>query len=113
MGLNNNGTEEALNHLASLIGYVSIHSEDPGSTGVNEISTRQPVTWKSASGTNLDNDGDIEFSVEAGSSVHSVGLWSLSTGGVFYGSRALPSPVTFSNQGKLTISDLDINIVAD
>lgn len=112
MALNANGTEAALNHVASLISHVSIHSADPGATGLNEIGTRQTVSWNPAAGTNLDNAGTVEFAVTSGQTIHSVGLWSAATGGTFYGFKALPAPESFGNDGTFTINDLDINITA-
>lgn len=111
MALNNTAKAAALNHLGTLITHVSIHDQAPGAEGTTgQVGGRQSVTWNTATGGNLDNQGTIVFSVDAGATVHSVGLWSAATGGTFYGSKALPSPEVFGNAGNFTINDLDINL---
>jgi hypothetical protein len=111
MSLNNTAKAAALNHLRTLITHVSIHSADPGAAGTaNQVGTRQAVTWNNATTGNLDNVGTIQFSVTAGTTVHSVGLWSAASGGTFYGARVLPSPEVFGNNGTFTINDLDVNL---
>jgi hypothetical protein len=110
MALNNTAKAAALNHLATLITHVSVHSSDPGAGGANQISTRQSVAWNTATGTNLDSNGTQVFDITAGQTVSHVGLWSASTSGTFYGAKALPAPETFSNAGTFTINDLDINL---
>ena len=110
-GLNETAKNNMLDHLGTLITHISIHSADPGATGLNEVAvTRQTISWNSATGSNLDSVGTQEFSVDADTTVHSVGLWSAVSGGTFYGSRALPAPETFSNAGTFTVNDLDIAV---
>ena len=110
-GLNNAAKEAALDHLGSLITHISIHNDDPGAGGTNELGvSRESISWNAASGGNLDSVGTQEFSVTSGTTIHSVGLWSAASGGDFYGSKALASPETFSNDGTFTVNDIDINI---
>lgn len=109
-GLNNAAINSALNHVGGLISHISIHSADPGSTGASEIGTRQAISWSSASNGNLNSVGTQDFAVTSGQTIHSVGFWSASTGGSFYGSKALSSPETYANAGTFTVNDLDINL---
>lgn len=109
-GLNDTGKNAALTHLGTLITHISIHSADPGTTGLNEIGTRQAISWNAAAAGNLDSVGTQEFAITAGQTVHSVGLWSALTVGTFYGSKALPVAETFANAGTFTVNDLDINL---
>jgi hypothetical protein len=113
MPLNNTAKNSALTHLGTLISHVSLHSADPGAGGASELGApvvRQSVTWNAAASANLDSSNTQVFSVGAGQVVAYVGLWSASTSGTFYGSRALAAPETFSNAGTFTVNDLDINL---
>lgn len=110
-GLNETAKNAALDHLGTLITHISVHDDDPGPSGDNELSvSREAISWNTAAGGNLDSIGNQDFTISGGDTVHSVGLWSASNGGTFYGSKALPVPETFANGGTFSVTDFDINI---
>lgn len=111
-GLNETAINSALDHVGTLITHITLHDADPGTTGLNELAgvTRQAITWDAAAAGNLNSSGTQQFSVGASDTVHSVGFWSASTAGTFYGSKALAAAETFANAGTFTVNDLDINI---
>lgn len=81
--------------------YQSQHNADPGNTGANEIAgtTRQPVTWATASGGTRDG-GDIPITVPAGETCTYVAYWDAATGGTFQFAKQLSAPV---GEGTATI----------
>lgn len=105
-----------LNHLASMAGYVSLHSAVPASAA-NELSgggyERQPVTWNSASGGAITAASKPEFMIPAGATIAAVGFWSAETGGVLYAYADVsdPQPETYVNAGRYLVeqSALDLN----
>lgn len=91
---------------------VSLHYDDPGTTGANEISTdtdyeRQSVTMKDASDGERRNDGDITFNISGGegdnSTVAWVGLWD-SGEGTFVG-KAKVTEESYGTDGTYTLLD--------
>jgi hypothetical protein len=67
--------------MAVLTAMVSVHTDDPGETGANEVASRKSVTFApDGAGTN------VVFDLEAGEYTH-VGLWS--TDGAWLGSTGL------------------------
>lgn len=110
------GLNPMLSGLAGVVGYVSLHTADPGATGTSEASggspayARKAITWTSPSSGAMSNTADIVFDVPAGTYTH-VGYWSASSAGTYYGSRACTSQ-TFSGQGTYTIAagDLDESV---
>lgn len=115
MGLNNTAKNAMLDELASLIGYGSLHSADPGTTGTDELAggspayAREALSWAAASGGSVGLSSSVEFDVEGGDTVSYVGLWSLETGGTFYGSDDVTDE-TFGGQGTYTITSGTISI---
>lgn len=113
MGLNNNGKNVALDAVAAVAVYASLHTADPGTTGTSEVSggspayARKAITWNAASGGNLDNNANPVFDVPAGTTITHFGLWSASSGGTFYGSGDITDE-TFAGQGTYTLNDADI-----
>lgn len=113
MPLNETAKNFMLDQLGSNIAYISLHSGDPGSTGVNELSggspayARKAVSWNAAASSNLDSNGTQVFDVPAGSTVAYIGYWSALTGGTFYGSGDVTDE-TYASQGVYTLSDSDI-----
>lgn len=89
-----NGQNVMLDALGAVAVFASLHddSADPGTTGAGEVSggspayIRKAIVWNAASGGSMDKDAvDPEFAVPAGTEVRYMGLFSLVTGGVFYG----------------------------
>lgn len=116
MGLTVAAKNLMLNALGAAVGYVSLHTGDPGSTGANEVVggspayARKAVTWNSASGADLDNNANPTFDIPAGTTITHYGLQSASSGGTFYGGDALSAPETFGGQGTYTLTDLDVTL---
>lgn len=116
MALSNTAKNLMLDELGSVAVYVSLHDDDPGSNGSNEISggspayARKSVTWNSAANGNLDSSNTPEFDVPASTTVTHFGLWSAATSGTYYGGGALSAPEAFAGQGKYTLTDLDVDL---
>lgn len=90
---------------------VSLHDDDPGETGDNEISgggyARQTITWNAPAAGNLDSSNIPEFDVPI-STVAWVGLWD---GGTFQARAALAAPVVFAAPGVFRLLDADATLV--
>ncbi len=116
MGLTVAAKNVMLDALGAVIGYVSLHTGDPGSNGANEVTggspayARKAVTWNAAASGNLDNNANPVFDVPAGTTITHYGLQSASSGGTFYGGDALSASETFGGQGTYTLTDLDITL---
>lgn len=103
-----NFTETSKNIMldALTVTYASLHSADPGSTGVNELTggdpayARKPCTINAASGGSRVLADDVTFDVPA-SSVFYVGFWS-AIAGTFRGSDIVPEEV-FTGQGQYIV----------
>lgn len=114
MPLNDNGKHVALNAIAGVAVFASLHTADPGTNGANEVTggspayARKAITWNAASGGALDNNANPVFDVPA-TTVAYVGLWSAVTAGTFYGSFDVTDEV-FAAQGTYTLSDADITL---
>lgn len=89
---------------------VSLHTDDPGATGTNEIAggtyARQPVTWGTPSGGMVTATADPEFDVPGGNWVRWCGLWD--AGGVWLAGILLDTQVEFPADGTYTISPLRV-----
>lgn len=113
MGLNTAAKNEMLDHLATVIGFVSAHSADPGADGANELSggtppyARQAVTWGPSVDGVLPSTNDPEFNVPAGATVAFVGFWTEATGGVFHGSGEVDAEV-YNGQGVYTTESITL-----
>jgi len=111
------GKNAMLNALGALAVYVSLHSADPGESGVNEISGGNPVyarkasTWNAAAAGSMDNSNAPVFDVPPATTVAFVGFWSALTTGIFYGAAAVTNEV-FTGQGTYTLTDADLNLNA-
>lgn len=116
MPYSSNGKNAMLDALAALAVFVSLHDDDPGDTGANEVTggtpayIRKAVTWESATCGMLDSSNAPVFDVPAGTTVKYVGFWSAETVGAFYGAADVTDEV-FAAQGTYTLTDavLDLN----
>jgi hypothetical protein len=114
-GFNDNGKNVMLNALGAVAVYASLHTADPGATGVNEVSggtpayARKSITWNAASAGNLDSSNAPVFDVPASTTVSFVGFWSAITAGTFYGSDDVTDEV-YGAQGTYTLTDADLSI---
>lgn len=115
MPLNDVSRNAMLNHLAGLIAFVSLHTDNPGTTGVNEVTggspayARKAITWNAAATSNLDNLANPTWDVPAGMTITHIGFWSAVSGGTFYGSADIVDEI-FAGQGTYTASDVDVNL---
>lgn len=84
------GYNSVCDGLAAVVGFISLHTGDPSTTGANESTggspayARKAVTWAAASGGTRANSAAITFDLPA-STVQHVGFWSAVTAGTFYG----------------------------
>lgn len=88
--------------------YVSLHTDDPGTTGANEVTGGTPAYARKGSAFTSGTGGSITgakvtFDVPA-VTVKYAGLWSAATGGTFLMGQPLPSNVTYSAQGQLDVT---------
>jgi hypothetical protein len=92
--------------------YLSLHTDDPGDTGANEVAggsyARQAITWQPASsGAKSINEAPV-FQVPSDTTIKFFGLWSASSGGSWRGGDPLPKDETFSGPGTYTGNSLTI-----
>lgn len=104
MSLSDDGRDVALDAVGAVGLFVSLHTADPGTTGTSEVTggspayARQACTWDTASGGSMALAAEETFDVPAGTVAY-FGVWSLSTGGTFYGGGALSDTEVFAAQG--------------
>lgn len=109
-GLNDTAKNAMLDQLGTLVGYVSLHTADPGATGTSEVTggspayARKAVTWASAATHSKSSNNTQVFDVPASTTITHLGYWSASSGGTFYGSRPLDTNQTFATQGTYTVA---------
>lgn len=113
MGLSIVAKNTALDALT--LAFLSLHDDDPGDNGANEVSggspayARKAVTIDAASaGARVQSDQPL-FDVPASTTVKYVGVWSLVTGGVFNGSGDVTDE-TFASQGQYQVLTGNINL---
>ena len=106
----------ALDAVAAVAAYASLHSANPGSTGANEIAggtpayARQAVTWDPASGSVVSFDGTpVVFDMQGGDTVAYGGLWDSLSGGNWIGGDAVTN---FAPAGQSTYTLTVISITA-
>ena len=86
------------------VAYASLHSDDPSTTGANEVSggsptyARKAVIFDAAAASARALNADVTFDVPA-ETIKYVGYWTLATGGVFHGSDAVTNEI-FAAQGE-------------
>lgn len=108
MGLNNAGLNLQVAGLTSAATHVSLHTASPGSDGSNEVTggsyARQATSWAAAAAGTVATDANIVFNVPTSTTITHLGYWSASSGGTFYGWRALNASQAFSSAGTYTIA---------
>ena len=81
--------DTGVNAMTAIMGFASLHTGDPSTTGANEVSggsyARVAVTWGASSGRQASNTGALTFNVPAATTVQYLGLFSAITGGTFRG----------------------------
>lgn len=114
MGMNNALKNAMLSHAGSLVGYMSLHTEYPASTG-NEISggspayARKAVTWNAAANGSMIASNQPVFDVPASTTIKAVGFWSAATSGTQYGDDDVDEE-TFNNQGTYTATSTTLSL---
>jgi hypothetical protein len=78
----------AVNAVTALIGYLSLHTTDPSTTGANEVSgpgyTRQAITFGAASGgTGAATNGQTFVNMPSVAGNLWIGTWTTVTSGTF------------------------------
>lgn len=99
------------------INVLSLHFDDPGSTGANEVSgggySRQTPSYPAATGGQTDLSSSLTYSVDAGTTVKYWGAWDASNN--FLLGRPMQNTAsggtTFSTDGtfELTSAPIDPN----
>lgn len=111
----NNGKHVALDGLAAVAVFASLHTAQPDASGSNEVSggspayARKAVTWAAASGGAKAFSNSPVFDVPASTTVAFVGLWSAGTAGTFYGYFDVTDEV-FAGQGTYTLTSASISL---
>jgi len=88
--------------------WISLHDDDPGTTGANEISggspayTREQTTWTGGASDGSVSGSEVQIDVPGGTYTH-IGCWTAQTGGTFLWGTAINS-VTFPGQGILKVT---------
>ena len=107
-GLVDAGKNLLLDGLAGGVSFVSLHTADPDGTGSDEVTggsyTREAVSWAAAASGSVASDASVVFDVPGSTTINHLGYWSASTGGSFYGARALDTAQTFATAGTYTIN---------
>lgn len=101
--------------------YVSLHTDNPGTTGANEVSessyVRQPASFANTGSnpTTAANTGIVQFpqAEENWGEITHFGLWSAETDGDFLGWAAVltPKEITIGDVARWEIGSLEV--VAD
>lgn len=109
MGFTPAEKEEAAIHLGSRVGYVSLHTADPGTTGASEATggspayARKPVTFTAGSSDGTVSGTAVVFDVPAGTYTH-IGLFDSVTAGTFRGGQALGSSFVAAGQDAVAVA---------
>jgi hypothetical protein len=119
MGLETNGKNALVDELASLVGFISLHTAQPNASGSNEVTgglpayARKACVWAAVGGTPGERqlNANLDFDVPA-TTVAYIGHWSAVSGGTFYGWSQVTAEV-FAAQGIYRLlasaTKLDIN----
>jgi len=95
-------------YFASLAPYISLHTNDPGQNGANEVSggspayARKQTTWAPAT-NGLAIGSEVTFDVPPNTTITHVGFWSAATGGVFRDSVD-SADISFTPQGQVKVT---------
>jgi len=96
--------------------YIQLHTGAPGSAGtanVSSVTTREAVTWGSASGGSISASNEPEWTSWAGTNGETdtdISFWSGSTSGTFELSMQLNSSVTMDTGDSLTLTSISVSI---
>ena len=115
-GLATATANSALGTITTSAAYIGLNTGDPGSNGTSNTSsttTREAVTWGSASGGVIAASNQPAWPSWAGTNgevVTDISFWSLSSSGTFELSMQLNSSVTMNTGDTLTLTSITITI---
>lgn len=96
--------------------YVQLHTGAPGANGtsnVSSVTTREAVTWGSASAGSIAASNQPEWTSWAGMNAEvdtDISFWSLSSSGTFGFSMQLSSSVTMDTGDSLTLTAISVTL---
>jgi hypothetical protein len=108
------GADAALNAWGTNAQYIKLHIGAPGAAGTanpSTVTTRESVTWGSASGGVLTASNSPEWTNWAGTNgedVTDISFWDSPTTGNFQGSMPLASGATMNTSDSLTLTPLSV-----
>jgi hypothetical protein len=122
MGLATAGLNQMLDALdetpaapSAGIGFLSLHTDVVGSGSGSEVTggspayARKAVTWNAAAAGSKAISGTVVFDVPAGTTIRRVGLFSLVTGGTYFGDADITDE-TYGGQGTYTVTAATISV---
>ena len=98
--------------------YVQLHTGAPGAAGtsnVSSVTTREAVTWGSASSASISASNQPEWTSWAGTNGEvdtDISFWTASTSGTFNMSIQLSSSVTMDTGDSLTLTSISVSLPA-
>ena len=112
MAFTNTLLNYGLDGMAEVVGEVSLHSANPGTSGTDEIDggsyERQVPNFNAATDASVSIDSILTFEVPGGGTVVSwVGLWDAAE--VFLGGIELNTSEVFEGDGQFAVTSLTIN----
>lgn len=95
----------AVNNIASLGAYISLHSGDPGTTGASEVGgvTRQLTTWGGAA-AGVATGSQVTFTSVPAANYQYFGVWSAVTAGTFNHGNVLTPSMNLGGPGTLLVT---------
>lgn len=115
-GISTANANSALGTWTASADYISLATGPPGAAGTanpSSVTTREAVTWGSASGGVIAASDEPEWTAWAGTNgevVTDLAFWSLITAGTFQLSMPLNSSVTMDTGDSLTLTSITITI---
>lgn len=110
-----NGKNVALDGLGAVAVFASLHTALPNSSGSNEVSggspayARKALTWSAAATGSKATSNSPVFDIPAGTTVAFAGMWSLVSGGTFYGYWDVTDEV-YAGQGTYTLTSGSVGL---
>lgn len=94
----------AVNNIAGLGAYISLHTGDPGTTGASEsAATRQQTTWGGAA-AGVATGSQVTFASIAAANYTYFGVWSAVTAGTFNHGNVLTPSMNLGGTGTLLVT---------
>ena len=110
MALNTASLDVMANAWRAVATHLSIHTAQPNASGSNEsTAARVAASWPSSSSGDLTVTNKAFTGGAASGAATHVGFWSASSGGTFYGDKALTGDQTFNAAGEYTITSLTVD----